>query len=67
MPTVLRECDIVAPYVDIILILARFWQKVNKKTQKNIPNLHFRLEKEKKELYNGVENQYARKRRQNNE
>jgi len=30
-------------------------------------NLHFRLEKGKKELYNEVENQYARKRRQNNE
>jgi len=56
-----------APCVGIILILARFLQKVNKKTQKIMLNLHFRLEKGKKELYNEVENQYARKRRQNNE
>lgn len=32
-----------------------------------MPNLHFGLEKEKKELYNEGENQYARKRRQNHE
>ncbi len=44
-----------APCIYAVLILTCFWQKVNKKSQKITSNLHFILEKCKKELYNEIE------------